>query len=443
MKIDHHNTDDSLDQPNDFAFNPSTQPTRRPNRLAGKGLRTSLGLVLLGAGIATTGAYAAWHPNNREDTAQVLAATPTQTTATTPAAPVAALPQTPADPNFITNVVKQVGPAVVRIDASRTVTSRGTPDTLNDPFFRQFFGDRSPVQQEPSQQVERGIGSGFIVNADGRVITNAHVVEGTDTVQVTLKDGRTFQGKVLGTDPVTDVAVVKIEATNLPTVPLSNSDQIQPGEWAIAIGNPLGLDNTVTAGIISATGRSSALAGIPDKRVDFIQTDAAINPGNSGGPLLDQRGQVIGMNSAIRADAQGIGFAIPINTVQRIANQLAANGKVEHAYLGVQMVTLTPQVKQEINSSPNSGLTVSDEQGVLVVKVVPDSPAAKAGIRAGDVVRKVNGQDITTADALQNLVEASKVGNNLQVELKRNGQDQSVTVQSGAYPAQLADQQNP
>jgi S1-C subfamily serine protease len=211
---------------------------------------------------------------------------------------------------------------------------------------------------------------------------------------------------------------------------------------AVAIGNPLGLDNTVTEGIISATGRSAGQVGVPDKRVNFIQTDAAINPGNSGGPLLNARGEVIGMNTAIIQGAQGLGFAIPINTAQKIADQLIASGKVEHPFLGIQMVTLTPEVKQQINSNPNSGLSVYEDKGVLVVRVVPDSPADKAGLRAGDVIEKVNGQVISDADALQQEVENSEVGKNLQLELKRNGQVMNFAVKAGAYPTAQADTEN-
>lgn len=396
----------------------------------GKGVGISFSRLLLDTTILTTGTSFA---------VGLGSLLPQPTIAALPSAAISqsATAAAVANSNFITTVVKQVGPAVVRIDTSRTVTARA-PAIFDSPLFRQFFGNAFPTP--PSQsQVERGAGSGFIVSANGRIITNAHVVQGVSTVQVTLKDGRTFQGKVLGADAVTDVAVIKIEADNLPTVTLSNSDQIEPGQWAIAIGSPLGLDNTVTAGIISATGRSSGQVGIPDERVNFIQTDAAINPGNSGGPLLNQQGQVIGMNTAIRAGAQGIGFAIPINTVQKIANQLIASGKVEHAYLGVQMVTLTPQVKQDINSNPNSGLSVSEDHGVLVVRVIPNSPAAKDGIRAGDVIYSVNGQTIADAEALQELVEQSQVGRNLQVGLKRNGQDLKLTLQPGAFPVQSAE----
>ena len=215
------------------------------------------------------------------------------------------------------------------------------------------------------------------------------------------------------------MAVVKVDGNNLPIVKVGDSNSLQPGEMAIAIGNPLGLDNTVTQGIISATGRTSGQVGIPDKRVNFIQTDAAINPGNSGGPLLNQRGEVIGINTAIIQGAQGLGFAIPIDTAQGISDQLIASGKVEHPFLGIQMVTLTPEIKQEINSNPNSGLSVYDDRGVLVMKVVPDSPAAKAGIRAGDVIEQANGEAVKDADTLQQLVETSQVGKNLQLGLKR------------------------
>jgi S1-C subfamily serine protease len=220
-------------------------------------------------------------------------------------------------------------------------------------------------------------------------------------------------------------------------VRLANSDTLEPGEWAIAIGNPLGLDNTVTTGIVSATGRSSNQIGAPDKRVNYIQTDAAINPGNSGGPLLNAKGEVIGMNTAIIQGAQGIGFAIPINTAQKVASQLIATGKVEHPYLGIQMVGLTPELRQNINSDLNSGLNVTEDKGVLVAKVVPNSPAARAGIRAGDVIAKLNGQQVNDANALQKIVENSQIGKNLNVELRRNGQSVSLAVQPGAFPTQM------
>lgn len=337
------------------------------------------------------------------------------------------------NPNLVSAVVDRVGAAVVQIDTAKAVETNA-PDMFNDPFFRQFFGSQLP--NSPQQRIVEGSGSGFIVGSDGRILTNAHVVEGATQVRVKLRDGRQFDGEVLGTDPVTDVAVVKIAAENLPTVSLGNSDLLQPGEMAIAIGNPLGLDNTVTMGIISATGRSSGAIGVPDKRVSFIQTDAAINPGNSGGPLLNQNGEVIAMNTAIIQGAQGLGFAIPINRVENIANQIIAKGRVDHPFLGIQMVSLDPEVKERINSDPNSGFIVDADQGVLVVRVVPNSPAAQAGLRGGDVIDKINGQIIRDATEVQQLVEKTGVGNQLQLELRRNGQTQNVAVRTGTLTEQ-------
>ena len=333
--------------------------------------------------------------------------------------------------NFISAAVERTGPAVVRINSSRTVKTE-IPDVFNDPFFRQFFGFEFP--NAPSSRVERGTGSGFIIDANGLILTNAHVVDGADRVTVLLKDGRSFEGEVKGADPVTDVAVIKIQASQLPTVRLGDSNFLRPGEWAIAIGNPLGLDNTVTAGIISATGRTSSQVGVSDKRVNFIQTDAAINPGNSGGPLLNQQGDVIGMNTAIIGGAQGLGFAIPINTARRIADQLIAKGKVDHAFLGIQMATLTPEIIQDLNRNPNSRVQIKDQEGVLVIRVIPNSPAAKAGLKAGDVIKKIDGKPILQADAVQQAVENSSVGGTLQVELSRNGQTVKLSVQPGAFP---------
>ncbi|NEP21028.1 HhoA/HhoB/HtrA family serine endopeptidase [Moorena sp. SIO3I6] len=332
--------------------------------------------------------------------------------------------------NFIAKAVEKVGPAVVRIDAARQV-SRDIPQPFQNPFFRRFFGDDLPM---PQPRIEQGTGSGFILSSDGRLITNAHVVEGTEEVKVTLKDGRSFDGQVVGTDPVTDVAVVKIEATDLPTVNLGKAENLTPGEWAIAIGNPLGLDNTVTVGIISALGRSSSQVGVPEKRVSFIQTDAAINPGNSGGPLLNATGEVVGINTAIRANAQGLGFAIPVETAERIANQLFSKGKVEHPYLGIQMVTLTPELREKINLDENFDMKVNQDDGVLIVRVVPGSPAQRAGFKSGDIIKTVASKAVKNATEVQQGVEASEVGAQLEVEVLRNGKTKLITVRPGAFP---------
>ena len=337
--------------------------------------------------------------------------------------------------NFIATAVQKVGPAVVRIDASRQV-SRAFPESSNNPLFRRFFGNgqgRSPHGEIP-ERIERGTGSGFIIGSDGRLITNAHVVNGAETVQVTLKDGTTYEGKVLGTDSFTDVAVIKIDATDLPTVSLGNADDLTPGEWAIAIGNPLGLDNTVTVGIVSALNRSSSQVGVPDKRVKFIQTDAAINPGNSGGPLLNSQGEVIGINTAIRADAQGLGFAIPIGTAQRIANQLFTKGQVDHPYLGIHMVNLNQETRQEINSSEEFNFKIAQASGVLIVRVIPRSPAAKSGLQAGDIISQVGGNDVATSAQVQEQVDQSEIGADLGVKVIRNGKTRTIQVKPGAFP---------
>lgn len=331
--------------------------------------------------------------------------------------------------SFVTAAVNRVGPAVVRIDTERTVTRRLPEPLLEDPFFRRFFGDNFS-QQVPSEQL-RGLGSGFIIDRSGEILTNAHVVAQADRVTVTLKDGRTFEGKVQGADEVTDLAVVKINAGgDLPVAPLGDSAAVQVGDWAIAVGNPLGFDNTVTLGIVSTLKRSSALVGIPDKRLEFIQTDAAINPGNSGGPLLNDRGEVIGINTAIRADAMGIGFAIPVDKAKTIKDQLMRGEKVSHPYLGVQTLTLTPQLARQNNTDPNSPLQVPEVNGVLVARVLPNSPAAAAGIRRGDVIVQIDGQPITKAEQLQRVVDNSRVGQMLQVKVQRGNQSQQIAVKT-------------
>jgi S1-C subfamily serine protease len=349
--------------------------------------------------------------------------------------PITNDPPSQGNLNFIAKAVQRVGPAVVRIDASRQV-SENMPEPFDQPFFRRFFGEDIPI---PREHIERGTGSGFILSSDGQVITNAHVVQGSNQVKVTLKDGQVLSGKVVGIDQMTDLAVIKIEAKEeLPTVTLGEAEKLNPGEWAIAIGNPLGLDNTVTVGIISALGRSSSEVGVPDKRVRFIQTDAAINPGNSGGPLLNAKGEVIGINTAIRADAQGLGFAIPIETAQRVAQQLLTKGKADHPYLGIHMVTLTPQLKEELNQTPpNSSpppFEVIEEEGVLIVRVVANSPADQAGFQPGDVIQTVGGEIVEDATDVQEKVEKSQIGEPLLVEVKRKRRIIEVSVLPGTFP---------
>ncbi len=335
------------------------------------------------------------------------------------------------DSSFIASVADQVGPAVVRIDSSRTVAQR--PGVFNDPFFRDFFG---AMGEQPSTRVERGQGSGFVVKADGLIWTNAHVVEGADTVTVTLKDGREFKGEVVGEDPLTDVAVIQVDAQGLPTVTLGNSEQLRPGEWAIAIGNPLGLDSTVTAGIISATGRTSAQIRVPDKRVQFIQTDAAINPGNSGGPVLNERGEVIGINTAIIGGAQGLGFAIPINSAQRLAQELLEKGRVDHAYLGIQMQTLTADLRQQLNGDPRNDVRLSVDEGVVILGLLRNSPAVQAGLEVGDVIVSMNGNTIKDAEQVQQIVQDVGVGDVIALNIDRGGRQVNLDVETKALPQQ-------
>ena len=307
--------------------------------------------------------------------------------------------------NVIVKAVDRVGPAVVRIDVVKEV---------NNPFGG-FLG------MGPSSQRQQGQGSGFITRASGLIFTNEHVVRGADQVAVTLPDGRSYKGKVLGGDPLTDVAVVKVVADKLPVAALGDSDRLRPGEWAIAIGNPFGLNNTVTAGIISAVGRLTAISD--GQRVPYIQTDAAVNPGNSGGPLINAAGQVIGINTAIRtAPGGGLSFAVPINLAKRIAQQIVSTGQASHPFIGVQLMDLTPQLAREINAT-NTTCTVPEVNGVLVKEVVNNTPAAEAGIRQCDLILKVGTKAVQTPTEVQLEVDRGQVGQPMQLTLQREGQE--------------------
>ncbi|MFN9660661.1 MAG: trypsin-like peptidase domain-containing protein [Cyanobacteriota bacterium] len=321
--------------------------------------------------------------------------------------------------NIIVAAVEKVGPAVVRID-----TVKRTLNPLGGLFGR-----------GPSIQQQQGQGSGFITRSDGVLLTNAHVVEGANQVGVTLPDGRSFSGKVLGADPLTDVAVVKVVATGLPVAPLGDSNRVRPGEWAIAIGNPLGLDNTVTAGIISAIQRTNAVG--EGQRVPYLQTDAAVNPGNSGGPLINDRGQVIGINTAIRqAPGAGLSFAIPINTARKIAAQIIERGYASHPYIGVRLEALTPQLAREINSSTDQ-CRLPEVNGVVVVDVMAGSPAAQGGLKACDLIETVAGAAVKNPSEVQLAVDQAQIGQPLALTVRR---DQGVLTLS-VTPANLPRQQ--
>jgi len=318
--------------------------------------------------------------------------------------------------NQIVAAVDKVGPAVVRID---------TVKRMVNPLGGVFGGG-------PAIQQQQGQGSGFITRSDGVVLTNAHVVEGSSDVHVTLPDGRNFTGKVLGADPLTDVAVVKVVATKLPVAPLGDSARVRPGEWAIAIGNPLGLDNTVTAGIISAIQRTNALG--EGQRVPYLQTDAAVNPGNSGGPLINDRGEVIGINTAIRqAPGAGLSFAIPINTARQIAAQILDRGYASHPYIGVRLQALTPQLAREINGATNE-CQLPEVNGVVVVDVMAGSPADRSGLKPCDLIERVGDQAVANPSEVQLSVDRVRVGDALRLQVRRRDQALSLTLRPAELP---------
>jgi serine protease Do len=322
-------------------------------------------------------------------------------------------------------IFKPALPAVVSIASSRIVKVPQMP-FLNDPFFRQFFGGQ--FQRGPRQQRERGLGSGVIVSPDGYILTNNHVIDEATDIKVMLADKRQFPGKVVGADPKTDVAVVKIEAAGLPAITLGDSSKLQVGDYAFAIGNPFGVGETATMGIISATGRNGL--DIEDYE-DFIQTDAAINPGNSGGALLNARGELIGVNTAILSGGsggnQGIGFAIPINMAKRVMDEILKHGKVVRGYIGVGIQEVTPDLAKAFN--------VPAEKGALVGNVEPNSPGAKAGLQRGDVITELDGQPISGPNDLRLRVGGMAPGTTVRLKVSRNGESRDVSLALGEAPA--------
>ena len=318
--------------------------------------------------------------------------------------------------SFVAEAVRRSGPAVVTIDTERTVVVPGRQAMPSfpfmDPLLRQFFGlPQGGGSIPPSQRTERGQGSGFIYDPSGLLLTNAHVVEGSNRVMVGLSDGRRVEGTVVGADRVTDLAVVRLGGGGAwPVAPLGNSEALQVGDWVIAVGNPFGLDQTVTLGIVSSLNRNAAKLGITDKRLELIQTDAAINPGNSGGPLLDADGAVVGINTLVRSGpGAGLGFAIPINRARSIAQQLVTKGSVSHAMIGVGL--------DAVRSSSGAQVT-----GALVRSVMPAGPAARAGLRVGDVITAAAEQAVRDPAQLTQLVERNGVGRSMELTVQRQGQ---------------------
>ncbi|MBO8137961.1 MAG: trypsin-like peptidase domain-containing protein [Desulfotomaculum sp.] len=311
-------------------------------------------------------------------------------------------------PNTIASIVEEASPAVVKIET--VVVEEVNNPFLNDPFFREFFGDSLPPQQRESM----GLGSGFIISNDGYVLTNEHVIAGAREIYVWVKGkDKPIPAKVVGSDFALDLAVLKINAGNdLPTLKMGNSEDVKVGHWVIAIGSPYGLEDTVTVGVISAKERPVTVQGHHFK--NLLQTDASINPGNSGGPLLNLKGEVVGINTAVNAEAQGIGFAIPTSTVKEVLNDLIEKGHVVRPWMGVQIQTVTPEIAKYLG--------IKQEWGALIAGVVPGSPADKAGLQRGDVITGLDGKTIKNSDELIEIIKSKDVGDTLKVEAIRNGQ---------------------
>lgn len=327
------------------------------------------------------------------------------------------------------SVVKRAAPAVVTVQSSRRVRAPQQYPFADDPRFREFFGDRSgggngQRQQQQPPQVQRGLGSGVIISADGYILTNHHVVDGAEEIKVELNDRRTFDAKVVGSDPPSDLAVLKIDAADLPTLSLGNSDAVEVGDVVLAVGDPLGLQQTVTAGIISAKGRAT---GVSDGSFeDFLQTDAPINQGNSGGALINTAGELVGINSQILSPSGGnigIGFAIPSNMAKNVMEQLIKNGVVRRGQLGVSVQPVTTDVARSLN--------LPEARGVIVGEVQPESAASRAGLKIGDIITALNGEPVNESNELRNRVANTQPGTEITLTVWRDGGEQQIRATLG------------
>lgn len=334
-------------------------------------------------------------------------------------------------PETIADLAEKAAPAVVNIEVDFEIDdSVGLPGLSGLPLFGfdkfDFFfnGKRMPKGFKEAIGQRRNTGSGFLVRPDGYIVTNAHVVKNATKIEVTLLGGARYTAKVVGLDHVSDLAVLKIEADNLPILKIGSSKNLRPGEFAIAVGSPLGYDHTVTLGIISAIGRNEEVGGT---RMNFIQTDAAINNGNSGGPLLNLRGEVIGVNTAVRLNAQSIGFAIPADEAGEVTEALIAHKKIFRPWLGIKMKALTPTVLKSLGASP-------ELKGMLITEVIAQSPAAASGLRNGDIIVKIDGKDMTSAREIQNYVRAHKVNDKLNFFVIRDARASAFELTIGEYP---------
>ena len=330
-------------------------------------------------------------------------------------------------------VVKAVLPSVVNISSSKIVKASQEMEQMQmNPFFRQFFGDQGDGHSRaPKDQREKSLGSGVIVSPEGYVLTNNHVVDGATDVRVTLGDKREFQARIVGTDPKTDVAILKIDATNLTPITIGDSSKVEIGDVAIAVGDPFGVGQTVTKGIISAKGRGGL--GIEDYE-DFLQTDAPINPGNSGGALVNDRGELIGINTAIishgSGGSQGIGFAVPANLAREVMDQILKNGKVVRAYLGILPQDVTPGMAKAFGEKEARGIVVGD--------VTPDSPAQHSGIERGDILLELNGKPVTDSNSLRMTISMMAPGSSINLKVMRNGSEHDMTVKLAEMPTETA-----
>jgi len=334
-------------------------------------------------------------------------------------------------------IVKQVLPNVVNISSSKVVRTPNQSEGMPaDPFFQQFFGKRfGPGPEVPKQRREQSLGSGVIVSSEGYVLTNNHVVEGATDVKVTLSDKRELKAQIIGTDPKTDVAVLKLEGSNFPAITLGDSSKVQVGDYALAIGDPFGVGQTVTMGIVSAKGRSNL--GIEDYE-DFIQTDAPINPGNSGGALVNDRGELVGINTAILSHGsggnEGIGFAIPVNLAREVMNQIMDHGKVTRGYLGIVIQPITPAMSKALGQR--------EPEGVLVGDVSPKGPAQASGVERGDVILDLNGKAINDSNELRNTIAMLQPGETVTLKVSRNGTTRDINVKLGELPSSKEEAQN-
>jgi len=334
-------------------------------------------------------------------------------------------------------IVKQVLPNVVNISSSKVVRTPNQSEGMPaDPFFQQFFGKRfGPGPEVPKQRREHSLGSGVIVSPEGYVLTNNHVVDGATDVKVTLSDKRELKAQIVGTDPKTDVAVLKLEGANFPAITLGDSSKVQVGDYALAIGDPFGVGETVTMGIVSAKGRGNL--GIEDYE-DFIQTDAPINPGNSGGALVNDRGELVGINTAILSHGsggnQGIGFAIPVNLAKDVMNQILDHGKVTRGYLGIVVQPITPAMAKALGQS--------EPKGVLVGDVSPKGPAQTSGVERGDIILDLNGKAINDSNELRNTIAMMQPGETATLKISRNGSARDIKVKLGELPGSKEQAQN-